>query len=138
MGRRGSHIFVANRLKDGGEANSLTRRPLSTPGKFPGTHFSYRLSRSQGHSAACKTRSIEKSKDLNGNRILPACSTVPQPTMLPRARLKISEELQFYQDITLSRESREKMDTLTAVNLTISATAGIPHTHPSIPIFYVQ
>jgi hypothetical protein len=32
-----------------------------------------------------RIRSIEKSNDLIGNRTLPACSTVPQPTMLPRA-----------------------------------------------------
>jgi hypothetical protein len=36
--------------------------------KIPGTHFSYRLSRPQGHSAAGRIRSIEKSGDLIGNR----------------------------------------------------------------------
>jgi hypothetical protein len=36
-----------------------------------------------------RIRSIEKSSDLIGNRILdlPACSIVPQPTMPPRAPL---------------------------------------------------
>jgi hypothetical protein len=41
----------------------------------------------QGHSAAGRMRSIEKSSDLIGNRTrdLLACSIVPQPTTLPRA-----------------------------------------------------
>jgi hypothetical protein len=60
-------------------------RPLS-PRKIPGTQFRSRLSRPQGHSAAGRIRSIEKSNDLIGNqtRDLPACSIVPQPTTLPR------------------------------------------------------
>jgi hypothetical protein len=61
-------------------------RPLP-PRKIPGTHFCYRMSRLQGHSAAGKIRSIEKSNDLIGNRIhdLPACSLVSEATTLPRA-----------------------------------------------------
>jgi hypothetical protein len=45
----------------------------------------------QGHSAAGRIRSTEKSNDLIGNRTrdLPACSIVPQPTTLPRANSKI-------------------------------------------------
>jgi hypothetical protein len=58
-----------------------------TPWKIPGTHFCLRLSRPQGHSAAGRIKSTEKSYDLIGNRIrdLPACSIVPQPTTLARA-----------------------------------------------------
>jgi hypothetical protein len=37
--RRGSHIFVANRLTDGGEINSLKRRPHFTPKK--GSWYSF-------------------------------------------------------------------------------------------------
>jgi hypothetical protein len=48
--------------------------------KIPGTHFCYRLSRSQGHSAAGRIRSVEKRNDL------PACGVVPQATTLKRAR----------------------------------------------------
>jgi hypothetical protein len=61
------------------------------PKKIPGTHFCLRLSRPKGHIAAGKIKSIEKSNDLIGyrNRDLPACSTVPQPTTLPRAPGKI-------------------------------------------------
>jgi hypothetical protein len=44
-------------------------RPL-TPRKIPGTHFCYRLSRPQGHSAAGRIRSIEKSNDLIGMLLL--------------------------------------------------------------------
>jgi len=35
----------------GGKAVSLTHRPHLPPGNPPGTHFCYRLSRPQGHSA---------------------------------------------------------------------------------------
>jgi hypothetical protein len=54
---------------------------------IPCTHFCWRLSRSQGHSAAGRIRSNEKSNDLIRTRTsdLPACSIVPQPTTLPRA-----------------------------------------------------
>jgi hypothetical protein len=54
------------------------------PRKIRGTHFFHMLSQSQGHSAAGRFRSIEKSSDLVGNRThdLPACSIVPQPTTL--------------------------------------------------------
>jgi hypothetical protein len=37
--RRGSHIFLDNRLTDGSEGVSFTRRPPFTPRKIPGTHF---------------------------------------------------------------------------------------------------
>jgi hypothetical protein len=45
---------VDNRLTEGGEVVSLTRRPPLTPGKIPGANFCYRLSRPQSHSAAGK------------------------------------------------------------------------------------
>jgi hypothetical protein len=79
--------FLENRLTGGGEVVSFTRRPPFTPRKASGTHFCYRLSWPQGHSAAGRIRSIEKSNDLIGirTRDLPACSTVPQPTTPPRA-----------------------------------------------------
>jgi hypothetical protein len=40
----------------------------------------------QGHRAAGRIKSTEKSNDGTGNRPrdLPVCSIVPQPTMLPR------------------------------------------------------
>jgi hypothetical protein len=62
-------------------------RPPFTPRKIPGTHFCYRLRRPQGHSAAGRIRSTEKSNNLIAirTRDLPACSIVPQPTTLPRA-----------------------------------------------------
>ena len=37
--------------QDGGKFASLTHRPPLLPGNAPGTHFSQRLSRPQGHSA---------------------------------------------------------------------------------------
>jgi hypothetical protein len=63
-----------------------TGRPLPLK-KIPDTHFCSKMSRSQGHSAAGRIWSIEKSNDLFGNRTrdTPARSVVPQPTTLPRA-----------------------------------------------------
>jgi hypothetical protein len=40
--------FLDNRLTDGGEVVSLTRRPPFTPRKIPGTQLCYRLNRSPG------------------------------------------------------------------------------------------
>jgi hypothetical protein len=40
--------FLDNRLTDGGEVVSLTRRPPFTLRKIPGTHFCWRLSRPPG------------------------------------------------------------------------------------------
>ena len=37
--------------QDGGKVVSLTHRPPLPPGNAPGTHFCWRLSRPQGHSA---------------------------------------------------------------------------------------
>ena len=55
-------------------------------GKIPGTRFCYTLSWPQGHSAAGSIKSMQIVKDPIGNRTrdLPACSTVPPPTALPR------------------------------------------------------
>jgi hypothetical protein len=44
--------FLDNRLTDGGEVVSLTRRPPFILRKIPGTQFCQRLSRAQNHSAA--------------------------------------------------------------------------------------
>jgi hypothetical protein len=79
--------FLDSRLTDGREVVSLKRRSLFTPRKILSIHFCHRLSRPQGHIAAGRIRSIEKSNDLNGNRVfdLPACGIVPQPTTLRRA-----------------------------------------------------
>jgi hypothetical protein len=76
--------FLENRLADDSEFVSLTRRTPFTPRKIRGTHFCYRLSRRQGHSAAGRITSTEKSNDLIGNRTrdLAVCSIVPQPTTL--------------------------------------------------------
>ena len=57
------------------------------PGNIPGTHFCYRLSRPQGHSAAGRIMLMKNCNDNIGNRTrdLPACSAVHQPTAPPRA-----------------------------------------------------
>jgi hypothetical protein len=50
------------------------------PRKIPGAHSCQSVSQPQGHSAAGRIRSIEKSDALIGNRTrdFPACSIVPQ------------------------------------------------------------
>jgi len=57
-------------------------RPPLPPGNAPGTHFCYRLSRPQGHSAIGRFMLKKNSSDAIGNRTrdLPTCSAVPQPT----------------------------------------------------------
>jgi hypothetical protein len=75
------------------------RRQPFIPRKIVGTHFCYSLSRPQGHSAAGRIRSIEKSTNLIGNRTrdLLACNIVPQPTALSGAPYHSSmiEQLSF-------------------------------------------
>jgi hypothetical protein len=45
----------------GGKVVRLTHRPPLPPGNAPGTHFRYRLSRSQGHSAIGRIMSMTPS-----------------------------------------------------------------------------
>jgi hypothetical protein len=49
---------------------------LNTPGDIPGTHFCYRLSQTQGHNAAGRTKPMKNPNDPIGIRThdLPACS----------------------------------------------------------------
>jgi len=64
---------------------------LRTGHLYPlGTHFSYRLSRPQGHSAAGRIILMKHSNDMIGNRTrdLPAYSAVPYPAALPHKSLE--------------------------------------------------
>ena len=58
---------------------SRTHWPPLPPGNIPGTHFCWRLSRPQGHSAAGRIMSMKNSSDIIGNRTrdLPARSAEP-------------------------------------------------------------
>jgi hypothetical protein len=58
--------FLDNWLTDGGEVVRLTRRPSFTHRMIPGTHFSSRLSRHQGHIEARRIRSIENPMTSSG------------------------------------------------------------------------
>jgi hypothetical protein len=62
--------------QDGGKVVSLMHRPLLPPGKTPGTHFCYRMSRPKGRSANGRTMSLKNSNDTIGKRTrdLPVCS----------------------------------------------------------------
>jgi hypothetical protein len=74
------------------------------PRKISATHFCQRLSRPQDHSV--DGRSTEKPSDLIGNQTcnLPACSIVPQPTMLPHAP---KESLSRYYNV--QNETKQKL-----------------------------
>jgi hypothetical protein len=66
---------------------SPTHQPPLPLGIIPGTHFCKGLSQPQGHCVARRIMSIKNFNDAIGNWTydLPACSTVPQQTALPRA-----------------------------------------------------
>ena len=76
---------------------SLRNGHLYPPANNVGTHFSYRLSRPQGHSEAEKIMPVKNSKDTIENRThdLPACSAVPLSTAQPRASSHINKFFQI-------------------------------------------
>ena len=65
--------------QEGGKVVSLTHLPHLPPGNSPGTHFFYRLSRPQGHSAIGRIMSMKNSNDSIWDRTsdLLICSTAP-------------------------------------------------------------
>jgi hypothetical protein len=88
------------------------RLPALRAGRPPftsqeGSWFSFLLEAdsTQGHSAAGRIRSIEKSNNLIGIRTLdfPACSILPQPTALPRAPVNSSSHVYCCHDMYISR-----------------------------------
>jgi hypothetical protein len=66
--------------------SALRTGRLYPPWEIPGTHFCYRPSRTQNHSATGRIKSTKNPKDPIGNqtRDLTACSAVPQSTAPPR------------------------------------------------------
>ena len=52
--------------QDGGKVSPM-HRPHLPPGNTPGTHFCWRLSRPQGHSATGRIMSLKNSNDTIGN-----------------------------------------------------------------------
>ena len=74
------------RMAHEGSKVSPTYLPPLPPGNIPGTHFCWKLSQSQGHSAAGRIMSMKNSNDTirNRTRDLPICSAVSQPTASPR------------------------------------------------------
>jgi hypothetical protein len=78
--------FVVSRNMKVVRGSALPTGRIYPPGDKPGTHFCYRLSRPQGHSAAGRIKSM-KSPNFSieyRTRDLPACSAVPQSTALPQ------------------------------------------------------
>ena len=71
---------------EGGKVVSPTHRLSLPPRDTPGTHFCYRLSRPQGHSAAGRIKSIKNQNDPTGNQTgdLPAFGAVSPSTAPPR------------------------------------------------------
>ena len=59
--------------------SALRTGRLYSPVNIPGTHFCWRLSQLQGHSAARRNMSMKNSSDMIGDRTrdLPVCSAVP-------------------------------------------------------------
>jgi hypothetical protein len=92
--------FLDSQLIDGGKVVSLMQWPSIAPRKIPGTYFCQRMSLPQGHSAAVRIRSTEKSSDLirNQTRNLPACSVVSQSTIVPHALHPLVKILRVYKD----------------------------------------
>ena len=84
-GARGSQISRQS-AHEGGKFVSPTHRPPLPPENIPGTHFCWRLSSPQGHTAAGRIMSVKNNNDTIGNRTrdLPACSAVPRPPAPPR------------------------------------------------------
>jgi hypothetical protein len=84
--------FLDNRLKDGGEA---VCQPYTLAAPYPQEYSCYSFlleaESTQGHNAAGRIRSSEKSNGLIGNQThdLPACSIVPQPPTLLHDPLSI-------------------------------------------------
>jgi hypothetical protein len=70
---------VMTTAQGGGKVVSYTHRSHLPPGNSPGTHFCYRLSRPQGHSAIGRIMSIKNSNDTIWNRTsdLLICSAAP-------------------------------------------------------------
>jgi hypothetical protein len=79
-----------NRLIDGGEFVSLAHQPPFSPREDSWYSFLLEAESTQGHFAAAKITSLEKSSDVieNRTRDLQACNIVPQRTALPRAPKK--------------------------------------------------
>jgi hypothetical protein len=65
-----------SQLTDGSEDVSVTRWPPFNPRKIPGTHLNWH----QGHSAAGRITSNEKSSDIKNRTCDLACNNVPQST----------------------------------------------------------
>jgi hypothetical protein len=79
VGGWGSKI-LGQSAHEGYRVVSPKHRPPLFPGNISVTHFCYRLSRPQGHSAAGRIMSMKNSSDTIGNRPrdLPVCSAEPQ------------------------------------------------------------
>jgi hypothetical protein len=77
-GGRGSQISRQS-AHEGGKVVSPMHRPPLPPENIPCTHFCYRLSRPQGHSASGRIMSMKNYNDPLGTRTcdLPTCSAVP-------------------------------------------------------------
>jgi hypothetical protein len=77
-------------VHEAGKVVSPKHRLPLPPGNIPGTHFCYRLSRTQGHSAAGRIMSMKNSNETIGNRTrdLPVGSAVPKKTAPKRGPYK--------------------------------------------------
>lgn len=63
-----AHSIFIQSAHEGGKFLSLSHRPSLISGKKPCTHFCWRLSRSEGHSAARRIKPLTNLKNLIWNR----------------------------------------------------------------------
>jgi hypothetical protein len=63
-----AHTFLDNRHMKVVRLSALRTGRFYPPGNIPGTHFCYRLSRSQGHGVTETIMSMKNSNDTIGNR----------------------------------------------------------------------
>ena len=101
--------------------SSLSTGRLYPTGNIPGTHFYYRLSRPQGHSAIGKIMSMK-----NSNPRPSGCSAVPQPTAPPRAPHP-TQNITFVLTVCLQTSNRRPSLLGTLTNTRLDRTLGNLH-----------
>jgi hypothetical protein len=91
--------FLDHQLTDGKEVVSFTNWPPFTPRKIPGSHLHHRLSQVQGHSVACRIKSIEN----------PMTSLGIEPTTFCPVRTAVYRNLQLSHNIGVSTQLIQNM-----------------------------
>ena len=110
------------------------------PGNTPGTHFHYRLSQPQGHSAVGGVMSVKNYDDpISRNCDLMACSTVCQPSVPPCIRTCLLCLVYFFHWYLVGRTASSvhslnvslfyELSELSPLSLSLSLSLSHTHTH---------